>query len=97
MVTSQLERVGAHLLRQPSFVVGVGVLNLSALRLGALVSRARNGKLLDRAPKPDLDTGRLSSVSYRQAVNPRPVAGRAAPVPCRAWVGPARDPGCVPT
>ncbi len=51
---------GGHLLRQPSFVVSVGALNLRALRSGALVSRARNGELLDGAPKADLNTGRLT-------------------------------------
>ena len=60
MVASQLERVGAHLLRQPSLVVSVGVLNLGAVRSRALVFRAGNGELLDGSPKADLDTGRLT-------------------------------------
>ncbi len=57
---ARLERGAAQPLRQPSFVVRVGVLNLRAVRLGAPVSRAQNGEFLDRPPKADLYAGRLT-------------------------------------
>ena len=59
LVASQLERSAAHLLRQPSFVISIGVLNLRAVRSRALVSRAGNGKLLDGGPKANLYAGRF--------------------------------------
>ena len=58
----QLERADAHLLRQPSFVISVGVLNLRALRSRALVPRAGDGEILDGPTEPNLNTGLIAAL-----------------------------------